>query len=432
MSNCSSLPRRRRVTRLSKDAMASTLSGPVQTTAKFCETVRWIRRKVHGVSFEELAAQGLEQGPEIVDALRAVETPGSTITNSEFQVYEYFLERIVGTNAEQVVPALATAHFADEDHASNLQAHLVERQKGALEAVMLGADLRKEAFTPVTALTAAVLPAAQSCLLGEHIAGFASCSASVALRRDGTTALAYRPAGNRLGCDAVGDSMRAGKKGYHVGIPGLTRFSALCVDPFAAVQSVSDAWCVATAMGAPPHELGALVWGLLLVGQLSRKKLQPGILLWATLDAQGPSAYNSVAQSVQACAEGLVAAPDQMWAVTRRYISPWHAHYVRGATQVRLYPSDPELTVLWDDRAQFTEQDMNCVVLFDDQALAALPEVLGCITPVLHLTDTSIGIHMGEQPPRRDHLWWLPTGIPNRLLCRPVSGGHWIPVQMAP
>lgn len=413
------------------------LPTAILTTREFSDTVRWIRSTVFGVSFEDLldwfgngAADSVE-GP--TRALRAVESAGSQITENDLNCYSAALLGKCGESVDSLMDALAVAHFCEESTTRQLSDQLASERmhsRDRAHSVILGADLTRPDFVPVIVSSCAPLPAAADHLTPLHAEGFAYWAATIATDRDGLLVVPY----------SVGEPDRFHRPGVrgrtpaYAGLPDhVSVVDQPLIDPLEAITTLRDAWRVAVAMGAATHEVAALAWAMLLTHGLARRTSRIPILFWSELDRQGPQGYeDALGQLIATSSRVVIPASDAMWSVARRYLSPWHGEYGRTTVHLDAPPTDPGAPALdvYPSRDPLPEGSdlLRHTVFYDPAALPGLAEVLGCITPALHVTDIALTIH-ADQRPQAVH--WLPTGISKRILARLEGSLIWLPILLA-
>lgn len=400
------------------------------TTREFSETVRWIRSRVFGVSFEDLLDWFRDGDTERLTwasgALLEVETGGSQITDSLLGSYSAALQFRCGESVDSLIPALAIAHFRDRETTRALSDQLASERLHRTDIehrFVLGAELKQPDFVPLIVSSCVPLPAAADHLAPRHIEAFADNAATIATSRNGLLVVPYTQRRRaRLG--------RLGSRDRTTVYAGLPEHGSVneqpLIDPLEGTTTLRQAWRVAAAMGAAPHEVAALAWVMLLTYALARRNSRTPMMLWASLDRQGPQGYEAaLAEVVPANSIGYLPAVDLMWSVVRRYLSGWHGEYGRtpvdasaGApTPLDVYPSRDPLPA--------GSELLRHTVFYDERTLAGLPEVLGCLSPALHLSDTALTIHADIQ---FDRIYWLPTGIHDRILVTHDGSRTWSPI----
>lgn len=412
----------------------------MRATPEFSETVRWLRKKVFGVSFDDLMRRLQDESDagllmSVSDQLRAVETAGSTLSARDLANYDDTLQSVTGDGANNLVQALAIAHwYYDETPRGWTDKLRLKRHqhRDADAAILLGADLYEaDNLCLIATSSCTPLPAVTAELTPTHTRDFAHSASEIAYARDALVTIPYEQ--HQLLVSGASTVIREPKQHVYAGVAQTVQGHEYAVDPLTGIHSLKTAWRAAAAMGSEQHEVSPLAWGLLITRMMAQRKTHIPILYWSVLDAQGPAGYaTALSEVVPDSAADLVPATDHIWAVTRRYLSQWHGHFVRSTHEVK--PSTATTAADLDIRPHgrslpTTATDLsNHVVVFDDAALPGLPDILGCLTPTLHISQTAMTIHGGDTT--TPALFWLPTGLPDRILCRYSDpNAAWTPIQ---
>lgn len=294
------------------------LPAVMTTTREFSETVRWIRSTVFGVSFEDLVDFFRDGDSERLTrasgALLEVETAGSQITESQLDSYSAALQFRCGELVDSLISALAITHFRDRETARAPSGQLASErlQRTDMEhGFVLGAELKQPDFVPLIVSSCVPLPAAADHLAPRHIEAFADNAATIATSRDGLLVVPYTKR-RRARLAALGSRDRTT---VYAGLPELGSVAEQpLIDPLEGIGTLRQAWRVAAAMGAAPHEVAALAWVMLLTYAVARRNSRIPIMVRVSLDRQGPQGYEAaLAEVVPANSIGYLPAADLMW-----------------------------------------------------------------------------------------------------------------------